>query len=977
MRAGRVCAAGLLVVACGASPARAQFRALETDDLRLVYFHPSETFLAPHVARSFANSMRFHRALFGYRPSEKVTVLLTDFSDFGNAGATSVPRPSVNVRIAPLSFAFETFAANERMNTLMNHELVHVVAMDQAARSERVFRRLFGGTVSPIADHPASILYFYLTAPRVAAPRWYHEGIAVFLDTWMAGGIGRAQGAYDEMVFRSMVRDGSRFYDPLGLASEGTKIDFQLQVNSYLYGTRFMTWLADRHGPESLVRWVSRADGSRAYYASAFRQIYGQTIERSWAEWIAAEREFQRANLESIRKYPVTPHTDLSARALGSVSRAHLDAEAGKIYAAFNYPGVVAHLGAISTTTGAVERITDIKGPSLYTVTSVAWDQATRTLFYTTDNNAYRDLMAVDPRTKRPRMLLKDARIGDLAFSPADRALWGIRHYNGICTLVRLMPPYDEWQSMHSWPYGEVAYDLDVSPDGRRVSASLGEINGRNTLRVMEVEQLTRDQAPFLAEVEFGTSIPSGFVFSPDGRYLYGSSYYTGVSNIFRYEIATRDLRAVSNGETGFFRPVPMDQDRLLVFRYSGEGFVPAVIEARPLEDVSAIRFLGQQVVERHPVLKQWMVGSPASISLEGASESVYRPTRGLRLESAFPILTGYKDTAAVGWRFNFSDHLQLNRASVEGSVSPGGGLEGNERVHLSASYFHDNWTARARYNFADFYDLFGPTKVSRKGYALGLSYDKPLVYDLPRQMELEVSATLYGALDTLPDFQNVPAPVTSLFTTRARLGYQNLRGSLGSVDDEKGHRWEVVGLNDLVTGKAYPKLYGVLDVGRPLPLGHSSVWLRTTAGVSAQDRDDPFANFYFGGFGNNWVDHGDEKRYRHPYSFPGLEIDERSGRNFVKSMLEWNLPPLRFRRVGTPGLYATWARASLFAALLATNLEAAEARRTVSDVGLQVDVRLSLLSALDMTVSFGQAVAFESGRPPRHEFMASLKILR
>ena len=35
-------------------------------------------------------------------------------------------------------------------------------------------------------------------------------------------------------------------------------------------------------------------------------------------------------------------------------------------------------------------------------------------------------------------MLMKDARIGDLAFDRADRTLWGIRHLNGICTLVRI-----------------------------------------------------------------------------------------------------------------------------------------------------------------------------------------------------------------------------------------------------------------------------------------------------------------------------------------------------------------------------------------------------------------------------------------------------------------------------------------------------------------------------------------------------------
>ena len=57
----------------------------------------------------------------------------------------------------------------------------------------------------------------------------------------MGGGLGRAQGGYDEMVFRAMVRDDAHFYDPLGLASRGVQVDFQVGANAYLYGTRFFT----------------------------------------------------------------------------------------------------------------------------------------------------------------------------------------------------------------------------------------------------------------------------------------------------------------------------------------------------------------------------------------------------------------------------------------------------------------------------------------------------------------------------------------------------------------------------------------------------------------------------------------------------------------------------------------------------------------------------------------------------------------
>src|SRR5439155_1963688 len=178
---------------------------------------------------------------FGYTPSEKVTVFLNDFADYSNAAVWGAPRNTMMMHLAPPNFVYETGPSNERVNFLMNHELAHVVTLDQTTGIDSMLRRAFFGKVRENSDHPESILYGFLTIPRRAAPRWHREGTAVFMETWMSGGLGRAQGPYDEMVFRSMVRDGAHFYDPLGLESEGTKVDFQVGVNSYLYGTRFET----------------------------------------------------------------------------------------------------------------------------------------------------------------------------------------------------------------------------------------------------------------------------------------------------------------------------------------------------------------------------------------------------------------------------------------------------------------------------------------------------------------------------------------------------------------------------------------------------------------------------------------------------------------------------------------------------------------------------------------------------------------
>src|SRR5215218_24040 len=969
--------AGLALLLTGARPAYSQLAKVETPEARLVYV-PDEGFLIPHAARTFLNSLAFQKRLFDFTPTERITVLLTDFADAGGASANSVPRNNLAISIAPVNAPFETVTSNDRMNLIMNHELVHIVTLDRTARSDRMFRRLFAGKVLPIPAQPESVLYFFLTTPRVAAPRWFHEGIATFLDTWMAGGIGRAQSGYYEMVFRSMVKDGVGFYDRLGLVSEGTEVDFMLQTNSYLYGTRFMVWVARTFGPEKLVDWVARHDGGRAYYSTEFRRVFGLSLDEAWARWIADERTFQQANLADVRKYSLTPATDLTRQALGSVSRAFYDPQQQKIYAAFNYPGVVAHVGAISAATGGVERLATIKGPVKFMVTSLARDPDSGMLFFTTDNAAWRDVVSLDPVTRRTTHLMRDARIGDLVFDRAAGVLWGIREVGGLCSIVRIPRPFGTYETVHTFPYGTVIYDIDVSPDGSRLVASFGEISGKQDVRVLSVEGLASHDVTPLARFDFGQSVPNNFVFSPDGATLYGSAYYTGVSNIFRFDIETGKLDAVTNTDTGFFRPIPLGGDELLVFRYTGTGFVPARITARPIEDINPITFMAERLVAEHPVIETWNVGSPAKIAYDTMAKTTgtYRLGGNLRRESFYPVLQGYKDTAAAGVRLNLSDPLNLNTFSVTASYSPDTSLAASERTHLEAEYHRYDWQARASYNLADFYDLFGPTKVGRRGYSVEVGHRNLLIFDDPRHLNLDISGSISGHLDRLPGYQNVQVNVDHLYELEATLAFADIRNSQGAVDDETGTRWSATAQGQAADGAPSPRFWGTYDRGIPFRIGHSSLWSRNAAGFSPADRDQPFANFYFGGFRNNYVDHADEKRYRDFEAFPGAPIDDIGGRNFAKSTLEWNLPPWRFRRAGAPGFYASWLRPAVFVSGIATNLDAASVRRIAANAGGQLDLRFTMLSVLKLTLSAGAAVALEQDRAPRRSAMVSLKVL-
>ena len=109
----------------------------------------------------------------------------------------------------------------------------------------------------------------------------------------------------------------------------------------------------------------------------------------------------------------------------------------------------------------------------------------------------------------------------------------------------------------------------------------------------------------------------------------------------------------------------------------------------------------------------------------------------------------------------------------------------------------------------------------------------------------------------------------------------------------------------------------------------------------------------------------------------PGFELNQVPGRNFYRGMIEWNLPPLRFDRVGTKSLYLSWARPALFVSSLTTNLDESAFKQEAQSAGFQVDFRFTWLSRMDMTLSLGYAKGFGSSPiEDDEEFMASLKIL-
>jgi len=1004
-----------------------QFKKIETNDFDVISSNLQLDYVLNHAIRCSHNALDFHRSLFDYNPQEKIFVLFQDFGDYGNGGATSLPINLISTCISPLNYAFESSIAGERVFSIMNHELVHIAALDNASSSDLFYQKLFRGKVKNSSDQPISMFYSYLTSPRYYSPRWLHEGIAVFVETWMDGGKGNALGNYDEMFFRTRVLENSRIYSAQGLASAGTSADFMSKANFYYYGTRFVSYLAYEYGPDKLIDWIKRKDGSKRGFAADFRKEYGISLPKSWDNWILFEQKFQKKNIEKINESPISKDKFITDKVLGGVSHAYLDKSKNQIYVAVNYPGKIPHIASIDLKSGKIKRLTDVKGPTLFNVTSLAFDKKNELLFFTTDNDGKRDLNSYNIRTDKVTLLQKDSRIGDLAFNQVDESLWGVKHLNGISTLVKI-PKYNNeepykhylnWEQKYTLPFGVDMFDLDISPDGKNLSAAVTDLNGNQFLNIYVLnsfDNFDKEKIQFEEVFNFDVASPQSFKYSEDGSFLVGSSYYSGVSNIFKVDTKSLEIEILTNAITGYFRPIPIDDNKMFAFRYTSNGFSPVYVYNKEEGDISSIDFLGNETIKKHPVLVDWKSDYPNpetnfDQSKLNSKEGIYEAKKEIKLNHAYPMVIGYKNKIGVGYNFKYQDPVGLKTLDLSLSYTPNSwnngfdsssiDLEKDEKFHASINYttaklggaLAGKYDIFASYNETDFYDLFGPTKRSRKGLNFGGVYNKSVLVDDPKNLDFNIGLNGYYGLNQSPEFQQISFENetfdTNLFyNLYTSLSYRNLKGSVGAVDAEKGIKSSLLISSSYTEGNLFPRVHGNLDFGFQLPVNHTALWFRNSFGNSFTKTVNPFTRFGFAAFGNNYVDNASSKMYRGTFSFAGLSYDADLSiiaKSFYKTTVELLLPAIRYRKLGFFNLFATYTHPTIFAGGLFTrnfqnpsnpNRNPIETNSSFKNIGLQLDTKLVMFSHNSSTLSFGWARAFSEGINAKtfDEFMISLK---
>ncbi len=932
----------------------------ESKNFKIIYWS-SHKQLVPGILSSAEESLSTLSSLFNYKPLEKITITLNDYHDFGAAGTTSVPHNVIRLDIASFELDYESIPYNDRLRWLISHELVHVVIGDSYFPFSK-FLRTLTAKVPPEKEYPTSLFYSLLTNWGRYTPDWHQEGIAMFLETWMNGGYGRLQGSFDEMFFRSMVVENQKLPNPVKLDSYTVYTSFLLQMQFYLYGARFSAYLANKYDSNLYIKWYKGQQNGYKSYNKAFKNIFGSSLKDAWKDFVKTEYYFQKENLARLDKSEYTPITYLSNAPLGWVTQPMINSKKTKIIFGTHAANELAGIKSIDLKTGELEYIGTLPTPRLVQVASTTIDPDAGLLFYTTNNNfLFRDLWLLDPYSKINKKLFKDIRIGDLTYCKKTKELWGIHRSDGCEKIVYTSFPYLGFNQSQQLDFGYSVQQLCASPNGRWLAGTIHYQNGQQEIIVIDMNQVRKNGEIIYNKIATSGS-PEHPSWSDDEKHLYWNAYNNGVSNIYRYDFETKKVFAISHTKRGLFRPVPVNGDSVFAFEFTTQGFIPVTIPNKEVEYLPAIKYYGQQIIEKEPQLQQLQLTGSLPETNSHTREKSYNGFLNIKRNSLFPTISGFKNDLVYGFYGYFSDPLAVHEIRFFAGMSDTRQKTIKDHVHFNLKYeYKKTWELVYKYNPANFYDVFNKRKKATFMQNFSAKNTHYWKYDMPHKISHENEISVFYGVKTIND-NMITVEHPNFIIYESTINSKNTRRSIGSVDIEQGTEFSLALTSMHIDPKNMKNAGGFHVEWNKYNIflkPHNVFHLQLAGGWRHTGKTGALTNFYFGGFGNQYIDPELAEQYRKVFRFPGVPIYDLTNDEFIKVGFENKLPPCRFTNFHLGPHTFTSMDLTIFNQYLFFSPEMFD---RWANIGTQLNIKLKHWYNIESTLSFGIAQAWNKG---------------
>ncbi|MFZ1518123.1 MAG: hypothetical protein WAU11_05070 [Ignavibacteriaceae bacterium] len=932
----------------------------ESEHFKIIY-RDSHSHLVTHLLSSAENSLNLLMKLFKYKPKGKIVLNTYDVNDFGYGATTTVPDNYVRLEIEPLEPGYEVVPYSERFQWLLSHELVHIVVNDMAGNFESTARSVFG-KVNPDKNQPLSMLYSLLTNHNRYTPRWYQEAIAVFMETWFSGGYGRILGNFDEMYFRTLVNNKINFPSTSELENYTSHKTIFLENILYMYGARFVAHLSDKYGVKKLIEWFSlQPEEFYPGLESKFKDIYGVEFNSFWEEFVNNEIEFQRRNIETLKRYPLTDLNYLTNKSFGWVTKLTYDSKTNSILFGYHRPGELASIERLNLNKIESIKISTLPSPSIIQVSSLAYDEIYRQLFFTTNNNQlYRDLWMYDFNSDKEKLLFENARIGYLTSSPITHELWGIQHLSGKSILVKSKYPYTELQSLSIFNVGDELQDLSINRNGNLLAATLHRNTGQQSIIISDITGIEKGD-PFKFRVVTSSGSPENPSWSVDGKYLYWNAYTNGVSNIYKYSVESELIIPLTNTIQGLFRPIEISQDSILAMEFTVDGFVPVTFKSNQTTKIPAINYFGQRILNKSPEIIDWNLKPAGDVvdQKDFLPEASYSTFKNIGFKTFIPVVSGFQSRIVLGFYTQLNDPLLIHDLIIEAGISPFKETTNDIKFHLRFKYSYEQKIIFSiEHNSQDFGDLINKRKRGMLGSRYSIGYSNYWVFDNPLKVKQTTELSFYKDIKFINDnLTEVKQPDFAIL--KSEIDIKNLRRTIGSIDWESGDQFKfsIMGYGSNPNDPEYSgQIMGEWDKYFITIADHNVLHLKFNTGYHVSNENLPETMFFFGGFGNREFENEPVKQYGKMFRFPGVPIYSIISDKFFKVMVENSFPPIRIPGASFWSVDLKNINLSVFSQVLYSDSPTID---KIVDLGGQLNIMFQHWYNLESTISAGVAKAW------------------
>ncbi len=553
-RAWLVALALLLPAMSAAVDPAVSWYTVETPSFR-VHYHdgPNMHELAQRVARTAEAAHRVLVPLLQWMPERKTEILVVDDVDSANGSATAFLRPTIVVLAEVPDDLSVLNDYEDYLWDLVAHEYTHVLHLDNARGAPAWVNRLFGRVF----------------LPNAYAPRWIIEGLATYQESNVSSA-GRNRSALFDMFLRATVVDAK----PFGLdETSHYPLRWPRGNVAYLYGGRFLRYVAERVGEERLVRYFASYGSQMMPFALNLtaRQTLGVDFDTLYRDWLASLERQYREQIARIEAAGTTPFRLLTATGEGT-SQPRFTRDGRRIVyferssdrrPAIRSVGIGGEQPALELELES-DVVFDLAPDDRRIVYAAA--SSFRERYY------YEDLYEADLQAKATRRLTYGLRATEPAYAPDGKRVAFVGRGGAGWTYLGLL----DLESLSVRRLLEAGPDARIftprfSPDGDTVYFTQQSGADRH-LRALDVQT---GQARTIAQGPWMYLEPHP---APDGSVLVTSDR-TGVYNLFRVQPETGEATPLTNVVMGAFQPALSPDGQTAAFAsYSARGFDVAVM---------------------------------------------------------------------------------------------------------------------------------------------------------------------------------------------------------------------------------------------------------------------------------------------------------------------------------------------------------------------------------------------------------------